>query len=360
MKDEREKTLAALQNVLQSAKTLSTDVDQHNSELQSVEKSVGQMPVHADYEQTKMQLLGKIEEVMHSNTKMEDDLVYTRFRLEEQAVELDRTRAEARKDPLSGVGNRKAFDETLSFMMSKYHREGTDFALLLIDVDHFKWINDTHGHQRGDAVVKLIGETLGLGVHREDHVARYGGDEFAVFFEGVDSETAFRASTRLRTGIERTVFPVDSSGSEISVTLSMGLAVVSLEDTKETIFEKADKALYESKRLGRNRLTSFTDMQPQQPPKKKRFKRPVNQQQARPAASGTQQGQPVAKPAKPQAARPVVPQQPQKRKPVPGQQQPAARNSAARAPQKRPAPPAPPVPPQAGPSVIPNPPQPTE
>ena len=260
IRDEREKTLKALQNVLQSAKSLSTDVDQHTSELQDVEKSVGEMPVHSDYEQTKGQLLSKISKAIQSNSRLEDDLVYTRFCLEEQAQELDRTREEARRDPLSGVGNRKAFDEMLSFMLSKYHRIGKNFALLLIDVDHFKWINDTHGHQSGDAVVRLIGETLGLIVHREDHVARYGGDEFAVFFEEVDDKSAMAAANRIRNGIDRTVFPIGSTGGEISVTLSMGLAVVSETDTAATLFEKSDKALYESKRQGRNRLLSYTQL----------------------------------------------------------------------------------------------------
>lgn len=260
IREEREKTLSALQNVLQSAATLSTDVDQHTLELQDVEKSVGEMPVHAGYEETKGHLLTKISHAIQSNTRLEDDLVFARYCLEEQAQELDRTKAEARRDPLSGVGNRKAFDEMLTFMLSKYHRTGINFALLLIDVDHFKWINDTHGHQAGDAVVKLIGETLGLIVHREDHVARYGGDEFAVFFEDVDDTSALGAATRIRNGINRTVFPVDSSGGQISVTLSMGLSVVTERDTSETLFEKADKALYESKRNGRNRLTSSSEL----------------------------------------------------------------------------------------------------
>jgi diguanylate cyclase len=257
--EEREKTLQALQTVLESAAELRSDVDHHNTELRTVGHEVSAISSPQDYESVKSVLLQQITEVIESNRRLEHDLVYTRYRLEEQAQELDRTRLEARTDALSGVGNRKAFDEALQFMISKMHKTKVRFALLLIDVDHFKWINDTHGHQSGDSVIQRLGETLKSVVRPGDYVARFGGDEFAVLYENVNLENAERAAWRMRNKVERTNFDAGVGESRVAVTLSMGLAVADPADAPEEVFRKADAALYRSKESGRNRLTVFND-----------------------------------------------------------------------------------------------------
>ncbi len=178
----------------------------------------------------------------------------THYRLEEQAQELDRTRREARTDQLSGLANRKSFDEFLQFVISQHNRKGTPFALLLADVDHFKRINDTHGHQAGDRVVELLGETLKHLTRDRDHVARFGGDEFAMVLVGVDSVNARRAAARIRAAVERTNFDVGEEGARIAVTLSMGMSFPQTQDSANAVFDRADKALYRSKEAGRNQL----------------------------------------------------------------------------------------------------------
>lgn len=255
---ERETTLEALQKVLVSAEQLTTDVDTHNNELKSVGREVHVLPANdGNYEHVKEVLLQQISSVLEANRRLEHDLVCTRYRLEEQAQELDRTRLEARMDSLSGVGNRKAFDESLKFMLSKFNRHRVSFALLLIDVDHFKWINDTHGHQSGDDVVNRLGQTFKSAIRPGDIVSRFGGDEFAILLNGVDLQLGAMVAQRIRDKVERTNFDVGIHDARIAVTLSMGLAVCEVEDTEETLLKKADAALYRSKEGGRNRLSLY-------------------------------------------------------------------------------------------------------
>lgn len=260
LRREREKMLKALQVMVQSTEQLTTDVGSHNHDLASVEKTVSNLHAPGDFDNIQSLILDQINAVEASNKRLEDDLVVTRYQFEEQAQELDRTRVEARTDALSGLSNRKAFDETLQFMISKYNREGDEFSVVLCDVDHFKRINDTHGHQSGDRVVGILGTALRQYVRPMDHVFRFGGDEFAILLVGLSEENARRAAARIRAAVERTNFDVGVQGARVAVTLSMGMAFPHSEDSIETIFDRADQALYASKSSGRNQLHAW-DMQ---------------------------------------------------------------------------------------------------
>lgn len=256
---ERESTLKALLQLLQNTERLSTDVDSRNQELAQVGRRVEDLNVSGELEDVQQEVLRQIALVIHSNKQLENDLVYARFQLEEQAEELDRTRAEARTDALSGAYNRKAFDETLNFLLSGLKRGGEGFTLVLCDVDRFKWINDTHGHAAGDKMVSNVGALLQESVRSDDYVARYGGDEFAILLRMGDAAAAARIAHRIRTTIARQNYSVGPGGEMVSVTLSMGLAVAIKSDTVETILERADRALYESKHQGRNQLHAVAD-----------------------------------------------------------------------------------------------------
>ena len=251
---ERENIFLAMQKFLASAEELTNEVDSHNSELESVGRSVGDIDTSGGLEEMQIELLTQIANVMESNRRLEDDLVCTRYQLEEQAQELDRTRLEARMDNLSGVSNRKAFDERLQYMVSDFKRKGNPFALLFADVDHFKWINDTHGHQSGDRVVALLGKTLAECLRGNDHVSRYGGDEFAILLAMVSVHDAEQVAIRIRDKVQQTNFDVGAGGGCVAVALSMGLHVSQEGDTAEAIIHRADQALYKSKTNGRNQL----------------------------------------------------------------------------------------------------------
>lgn len=262
LKKDRESTLTALMTVMSSTNRLNEDVDTHNVALQSAQEELETMESDAQIEQLQTTLLSNISKVVESNRKLENDLVVTRFKLENQAQELDRTRKEARTDGLCNVGNRKAVDETLQFMVSRYKSEKAPFGLMLIDIDHFKRINDTFGHQAGDEVLTSISKALKECVRPEDFVGRLGGDEFVIMLDGLTESNADLVGTRIRSTIELYDFSINESGQSTVVTMSMGLAAVRPNDDAITLYERADQALYKSKQLGRNRLYTMVQSDP--------------------------------------------------------------------------------------------------
>ena len=258
LKRDRELTLTALMKVMSSTDRLNEDVDSHNTALQSAKAELESMETDETLDVLQTALMSNISRVVESNRRLENDLVVSKYQLESQAQELDRTRKEARTDALCNVGNRKAVDETLQFMVSRFHSENRSFGLMLIDIDHFKRINDTFGHQAGDEVLTSIALALKECVRPEDFVGRLGGDEFCILLEGLQPEDAQLVGARIRSTIELYDFSINDSGQSTVVTMSMGLAVVRPVDDAITLYERADQALYKSKQLGRNRLYTIS------------------------------------------------------------------------------------------------------
>ncbi len=167
----------------------------------------------------------------------------------------------AHTDTLTGLPNRRAFDEALDREFRRSVRHGTTLALVLLDVDRFKLYNDCYGHQRGDECLRAIGRELAAGSRRAtDLAARYGGEELALLLPDADENGAADVAERVRAAIEAMKIPhEDNIGCGGVVTASLGVAVSPMEFgilSKEDLVRVADMHLYEAKRLGRNRVIS--------------------------------------------------------------------------------------------------------
>ena len=259
IKKDRETTMSALLEVMNSTHQLNEDVDSHNVAFETAKKELETIESDAEYESLQTTLVDNITRVVQSNRRLEKDLIVSRFKHENQAQEIDRTRREARTDALCSVGNRKAVDENLQFRISRYDNKGMSFGLMLIDIDHFKRINDTFGHKAGDEVLTNIALALQECIRPKDFVGRLGGDEFVLILEELTEETAESVGKRIRAAIELYDFSINSLGQSTVVTMSMGLSVVAPGDTVASLYERADRALYKSKQLGRNRLSTITE-----------------------------------------------------------------------------------------------------
>ncbi len=171
--------------------------------------------------------------------------------LEAQAVDkLSRTML---TDPLTGTGNRAHLQQRLKQELNFAHRHGTSVGLLLLDLDHFTEVNDTHGHPAGDALLGGVGETLLTAVRAEDAVFRYGGEEFCILVRGLDLDGLVSLAERIRERVAALVVRVD--GTALRITTSVGVAhQIGGGGGEDSLLLRADRALYRAKNQGRNRV----------------------------------------------------------------------------------------------------------
>jgi len=164
-----------------------------------------------------------------------------------QAVQASQT------DPLTGVRNRKALDQLLTRELASFERGGEMVALLVLDLDHFKRINDTLGHSAGDRVLKAVSGCLVEATRACDMVFRTGGEEFVILMRVARPEDGAPAAERVRAAVEYCAAVQDAAPGH-QVTASIGVALACRRDTPLALFDRADKAMYEAKRAGRNRV----------------------------------------------------------------------------------------------------------
>lgn len=253
---EQRVLLKMLADVLGAADNIASNVEHHNTALQENVQEVDRLAVSEEMKTIKCAILERMSALLTSNMRLQEDLICTRYRLEEQAQEIDSARQEARRDELTSVANRRAFNEKLHLLLDDWRRQNEPFVLILADLDQFKWVNDSHGHQAGDRVLRAAGEGLKQLARDGDFVGRYGGDEFAILLPKTDLETGTKVARNLCSGIADNSFCVAVRGGEVAISFSMGVAVPREGDSDESILQRADQALYRSKRMGRNNIAS--------------------------------------------------------------------------------------------------------
>ncbi len=161
----------------------------------------------------------------------------------------------ANEDELTGLKNRRAWMEEARQQLQLSHRLGTPLGLLMLDVDHFKKINDTHGHPVGDTVLRALGQLLPRALRTTDIAGRLGGEEFAVLLPGTDAAGALRIAENLRLAVEHE--PIRDAELSLRITVSIGVSHVAAADevhALDTLVRAADAALYAAKKAGRNQV----------------------------------------------------------------------------------------------------------
>ncbi len=156
------------------------------------------------------------------------------------------------KDPLTGVGNRLALEQSLSREVELSRRHGQTLSVIMLDMDYFKKLNDTFGHQAGDAALRATALLLREQLRNVDMVFRFGGEEFFLILSNTGAEAAAVVGERIRAPIERLSFLVGEK--QVSLSASLGCATFKSNESQDDLLRRADQALYEAKRCGRNNV----------------------------------------------------------------------------------------------------------
>lgn len=239
--------LQTLTRAIHRAEQAATDSSQI---LAEVREMIERMHLPEELTDVNVQLLREIDRVVSSNLSLRRELAVSQDLLENQKKQIETLRVAVRIDGLTQLANRAYFDEKLVEQMSLFKRYQEPFSLLMIDVDLFKEINDTHGHQGGDRVLKGIAYKIRGTLRESDFVARYGGDEFAVILIRSTGKTACDIAWKLCNEVRGSRFILD--GVEVRTTLSIGVAEVEEGETVDELMQRADRALYKVKEIGRN------------------------------------------------------------------------------------------------------------
>jgi two-component system, cell cycle response regulator len=186
---------------------------------------------------------------IRNQMRKEDSLQTLTESLSARSVTLEH---EALTDGLTGMHNRRYFDDAMNEYLDQFRKIDKPIGLMILDLDHFKKVNDTYGHDVGDEVLRQIARCLQEFTRYHDVVARLGGEEFAVVAPNMSRESLFKLADRIRHAISS--LKIKSGNVTLGVTMSIGLAIWDHKETAEELYKRADMQLYQAKRTGRNRV----------------------------------------------------------------------------------------------------------
>jgi diguanylate cyclase len=206
----------------------------------------------SDILSTKDVVLGQAKKIQSQTDAMREELEESKRTTSKLTQLLEQVESKAMIDPLTQVFNRGTYNMEIAQMIKEFKRYKNPAALMIIDIDHFKTFNDDYGHKVGDAVLALVASLIKGAVRDTDMVFRYGGEEFVVLLDNLDLKNALTVAEKIRAQIES--HHLTNKANVLNVTVSIGLSCFKEGDVESSIFERADKALYQGKQNGRNRV----------------------------------------------------------------------------------------------------------
>jgi len=258
---ERETEMAELIDVLRIALgKLAGEAKSFNVRLMGSSERFNSLTDIQDIRELKKQIAQEVRELNRAvvEKQKQDEAGYAKLskRIEVLQTSLQQTKQEASLDPLTRVANRGSFDEAIARWATSHKENAQSFVLAFLDLDDFKKVNDTHGHQVGDRVLLGAAQTFGKYVRPNDFLARYGGEEFVILLTDVPIPQAEAKFTELLARIAGCTYEYKKDDQDCSVgfTVSCGVAEFSPDNTVEELIRRADEALYEAKRTGKNRV----------------------------------------------------------------------------------------------------------
>jgi diguanylate cyclase len=252
--DQVQQAITELAGMLGSVQDATTE---YGDNLGAVSEKIQKAESLEDLGEVVTGIIQDTKKMVEKNQELEVKLVSSSEQVTELRKNLDNVKKEAMTDGLTGIANRKAFDKAIHDSIEEAVTSQTPLCLLMVDIDFFKKFNDTYGHQVGDQVLRLVARTLVDNVKGRDTAARYGGEEFAILLPETPAFAGVKVGDMLRKSVESKEVVNKTSNENLGrITLSIGVAQYHPGEGISDFIERADAALYESKKAGRNRVTS--------------------------------------------------------------------------------------------------------
>jgi len=246
-----------IQDLLESLSDFVSDLLEGNlsydTRMKDHKVSIDQAMTMAGLEEIKRLLVHEIKEMQSTSEDYRRELEHANTTIRDQQKILERFRIDSKMDFLTRIANRRAFEIRLNEEFERAKRYNSIFTLIMVDIDHFKRVNDVYGHNAGDQILRLVAQVLEDQTRFNDFISRYGGEEFAVLLPESKADQGRYVAEKIRRAVENTSFM--NVDEKIKVTISAGVGEVVVEsDTPGTFVERVDAALYEAKKNGRNRV----------------------------------------------------------------------------------------------------------
>lgn len=263
MEEIRAEMRGLIIETLSGVNLASQNAAQSTSTLAASSKRLTQGPSVEELHSIVNEVVEETHNLAHNSNSLKQMLDDTRHEIDALREELERTRQQATTDALTGLVNRHGFESALQIACNEASQHRQVLTLLILDIDHFKQVNDNYGHLVGDKVIRNVGTILSANIKGKDMVARIGGEEFAVLLPGTSLENGMRVGEILRLNIERSRLKRTVTGQIVGhVTVSVGVAEYLFGEDTDNLLKRADDALYTSKHAGRNRVSCIAPPAP--------------------------------------------------------------------------------------------------
>ena len=244
-----------LHEMRENVDILSNEIVDHDNRLEEHKTEIVQSSTLSSLSAIQKVLEGEITNILDANANLNQNLSFAKDQIADQQEDLNLLRKQVITDELTGLYNRRGYDTLIAREFRRAKRYNRELALIIGDIDHFKVINDNHGHLMGDKVLQVYANILKKNLRESDICTRIGGEEFAMIIPEQNEESAVNIAEKIRQLIMKSKFVVENV--KISFTSSFGVSSTKNAKDTEELYKNADKALYQAKETGRNRVFSF-------------------------------------------------------------------------------------------------------